>query len=245
MATRSKQIVQLNNRGVAYLEKGGLHRSFTLFRDCLRRTMTQIGDPSTPALPAPVPEHAPGQAPLWKRRGVAAFATATALQRHLACAPSEFLFSQGITLMEEAGAYSPNPIIDTTVASSIVLFNLALVHHLKGLNESSSLCLSKAHSFYFKGYQLLAGTGMELGSSGNPVVDLLSMALLNNAAQVGRELCYKQISQETFKQLVRVANQVNAVDYGESSIAVFMEQVKCDFLLNAIVLGDQSLAQAA
>ena len=245
MATRMKQIVQLNNWGVAYLEKGNLHKSFNLFRDCLRRTTAQLGDPSIQALPAPVPGHPAAQAPLWKRKGVAAFVSTRALQRHIGCAPSEFLFSQGIILMEELGAYSPNPNIDTIVASSIVLFNLALVYHLKGLNETSSRCLSKAHSFYFKSYQLLAGTGMNLGGSGNPAVDLVSMALLNNAAQVGRELCYKKISQETFEQLVRVASQVNAAGYGESSIAVFMEQVKCDFLLNAIVLRDQSLAPAA
>lgn len=246
MATRSQLTVQLNNRGVAYLEKGNLHKSFNLFRDSLRNTMAQLRVPSPPPTGAGAPQDLRQQSgSLWMTKGVTAFATAEALQRQLVCAHPDFLFSQGITLMEEAGAYSSDHLVDATVASAIVLFNLALVHHVKGLKESSSRCLIKAQSFYCRSYQLLVDTGVDLGSSGNPVIDLVSMALLNNAAQVGRELCQKQLSQEQFRRLILVATQVNAASYGEGSIATFMEEVKNSFLLNAIVLRDQSLAPAA
>lgn len=147
--------------------------------------------------------------------------------------------------MDESGAYSLNDVVDVTVASSIVLFNLALIHHIKGLKESSSRYLLKAESFYCRSYQLLVDTGLDLGRSGNPVIDFISMALLNNAAQVGRELCHSELSREQFQKLLKVATQVNAASYGDSSIAVFMEETKNDFLLNAIVLCDQSRAAAA
>ena len=180
--------------------------------------------------------------PLWKTKGMKAFATSKSSDRRLS---SDYMFAQGVTLMEESGAYSLDNVVDVTVASSIVLFNLALIHHIKGLKQNSSKYLVKAESFYCRSYQLLVDTGLDLGCSGNPVIDFVSMALLNNAAQVGRELCHSELSQQQFHRLMKVATQVNAASYGNGAIANFMEETKNDFLLNAIVLCDQSRAAAA
>jgi hypothetical protein len=241
------QAVHLNNRGVAYLEKGHLHKAFSLFRDALRSTMNQLRSTSESevATTAPIDTRAPEGAkqPLWRLKGMAAFASSKASTRIVS--PCDFMFSQGIILMEESGAYSLNDVVDITVTSSIALFNLALIHHIKGLTESSSKYLIRAESFYCRSYQLLVESGLDLGRSGNPVIDFVSMALLNNAAQVGRELCHSELSQEQFRKLLQVATQINAASYEEASIAQFMEETKNDFLLNAIVLCDQSRAAAA
>jgi hypothetical protein len=241
------QAVHLNNRGVAYLEKGHLHKSFTIFRDALRSTMNRLGNTSESEVAAIAPivtgSSEGAKLQLWKLKGMAAFASSKPTSRIVS--PCDFMFSHGITLMEESSAYSLNDVVDITVASSIILFNLALVHHIKGLTESSSKYLIRAESFYCRSYQLIVDTGLDLGRSGNPVIDFLSMALLNNAAQVGRELCHSELSQEQFRKLLQVATQINAASYGEASIAQFMEETKNDFLLNAIVLCDQSRAAAA
>jgi hypothetical protein len=243
------QAVRLNNRGVAYLEKGNLHKSFGLFRDALRSTMDQLRNTSESeasvgtADPSVTRSSEGTMQQLWRLKGMAAFASSRTTRRIIA--PCDFVFSQGITLMEESNAYSLNDVVDITVASSIVLFNLALIHHMRGLTASSSKYLVRAESFYCRSYQLLVETGLPLGRSGNPVIDFVSMALLNNAAQVGRELCHSELSQEQFRKLLQVATQVNTESYGEASIAQFMEETKNDFLLNAIVLCDQSRAAAA
>ncbi|CAB9519935.1 expressed unknown protein [Seminavis robusta] len=241
------QTVHLNNRGVAYLEKGHLHKSFNLFRDALRSTMNQLRDTTAQeaAQPTPSSSSAAEGTKLWRVKGMKAFANSKAPSNRRVLGPSDFMFSQGVTLMEEAGAYSSNHMVDVTVRSSIVLFNLALIHHIKGLTESNSKYLIKAESFYIRSHKLLVDTGLELGRCGNPVIDFVSMALLNNAAQVGRELCHSELSQQQFRQLMQIATQINAASYGESSIAQFMEETKNDFLLNAIVLCDQSRAAAA
>jgi len=261
MVSHCQLTVQLNNRGVAYLEKGNLNRSFTLFRDALRNTMAQLRDaaPSSPEDSAANKGTTATQTTaatataassaqvvqVWKSKGMKAFASAKSLRHRRNLTPCEVMFSQGITLMEESGAYSTDNVVDLTVASSIVLFNLALIHHIKGLNENSSKYLFKAESFYCRSYQLLVDTGLTLGCSCNPVIDFLSMALLNNAAQVGRELCHSELSREQFRQLIVVASQVNSESYGDLSIATFMEEIKTNFLLNAIVLQDQNVAAAA
>lgn len=250
MATHSRT-VQLNNRGVAYLEKGNFSKAFTLFRDALRNTMDQLRDtpPSEEAqalssTQSQVQAHETGR--IWRTKGMEALASSKSSKSERHFSHCDFVFSRGITLMEERGAYSANHVVDATVASSIVLFNLALIHHMKGLNESSSKYLVKAESFYCRSYQMMVDTGLDLGRNGNPVIDFLSMVLLNNAAQVGRELCHSELSQDHFQQLMLVATQVNTASYGEgSSIASFIEEQRTNFLLNAIALRDQNLAPAA
>ena len=240
MANQPELPVQLNNRGVAYLEKGNLNKAFTFFRYALRNTMTLLES----NLEAPKRSMVQGTRRAWKNKGLQAFVTSKPLTRRVA-SPCEFMYSQGITLLEEPDAYSLDDAVNMTVTSSIVLFNLALLHHIKGLQESTSRYLVKAEAFYSRSYQLLVGTGLELGGSGNPVIDLVSMALLNNAAHVGRELCHSERSQENFRKLMKLAVQVNTTTYGDSAISTFMEEAKNGFLLNAIVLSDQSRAPAA
>lgn len=182
MVARRKLSVELNNRGVAYLQKGSFHKSFKLFRDSVRNTITQISDPSPPPTLSQHTSHE--SKACWISKGVASFVMAEAMQRQLSSDCSRFLFSQGIMLVEKARAYSSDEVVDATVASSIVLFNLALVHHTKGLRKSLSHYLIKAQSLYCRSYQMLRDTGLPLGSSENPVIAFISNRLSVNDAVI-------------------------------------------------------------
>ena len=251
MTNPNELTVLLNNRGVAYLEMGNYAKAFALFRDALRNTMANLRETTeSEAQDEEVPQLSHKDCPeVWKNKGMEAFADLKYLPRLSSYGPvnSEYLFSEGITLMEEEDAYSPNKLVDVSVASSIVLFNLALIHHLKGLKDNSSKYLIKAESFYQKSFALLAETGLLLGRTGNPVIDFVAMALLNNAAQVGRELCHSEQSKQHFTELLAIALQVNAASYGDCSspVARFLDKTKMACLLNAMCLSEQTLAAAA
>ena len=228
--------------GVTRLATGSLRESCRFFHESLHATMAQLHEPSSVSQGS---RHLTSN-PVWMRKGTAAFVEADALQQQpqLFAAPASFLYPHGIALVDESGAYSSDRVTDDTIAASIVLFNLALVHHIKSVTESSSRWLVKAQSFYRRTYDMLVNLGFDLGSNANPMIDLLSMALLNNAAHVDYELCQRQSSVKRIQQLIHVASQVNAADYTEPSVVLFMENVRNDFLLNAVILQDQYLQQA-
>jgi tetratricopeptide (TPR) repeat protein len=248
MTTQSEETVELNNRGVAYLERGNFGKAFTLFRDALRNTMANLRETTATGQGAASPTSRKTSQDVWKTKGMEAFAASKSMRRlsSYGAVNSHYVFSEGITLMEENDAYSPNELVNVSVASSIVLLNLGLIHHLKGLKENSSKYLIKAESFYQKSFALLSETGLLLGRSGHPVIDYVALALLNNAAQVGRELAHTEQSKQNFTELLAVALQINAASYGDSSVvAKFLDETKMACLLNAMCLSEQTLAAAA
>jgi tetratricopeptide (TPR) repeat protein len=246
---------ELNNLGVYFLEVGDLRRSLDLFRDALKYTMGEVRVES--------PEELRSYA-----EALSSYAAAAAQHTHqnmkdatersypqrkqdLIPTPSSsstpFVHSQGINIISSPTAYSPDVLINTTVVSGIVIFNLAIVYHLKGLegNNLGVMRLLKAISLYQKSHLLLSDAGVPLGATGNPVIDMLSMALFNNMAQVSFELALYEESRHYFDNLVRFARTVSPQLYGNSYIGAILDQQKSNYLLNAIILQVPKLAPAA
>lgn len=243
----------LNNVAVAYLERGDLKRALELFRTALRATMGEVPRGAPPIVPPPAPLPLPSTES--QQSSTEPHHQPQQLQEQgQPTKPEEFnssafpfIHAQGFGIVGTPGAYSPDPLINTTVVSTIVIFNLAVVYHIKGLHEKavSETRLVKAHSLYVKAHMLLHDAGVTFGSTGNAVVDLLSMAVSNNLAHVCFELSSYDESRSHFDGLIRFALTVVPGRYGDQYIGSVMDQQKSNFLLNAIILHAPNFAPAA
>jgi tetratricopeptide (TPR) repeat protein len=245
----------LNNVAVAYLEGGHLRKALEHFRNALRMTMGDLRPPP-PHLPPPLPSqqrYDAGTGGGAARRGEPTWLQQQqrqpydSKQSELSSPGTPFIHAKGFGIVGAPGSYSPDPLINTTVISTIVIFNLALVYHIKGLHEKAltDARLHKAHSLYTKAYLLLNDAGVTFGSTGNAVVDLLSMAVSNNLAQVSYELLSYEESRAHFDSLIRFALTVVPGRYEDQYVGSVMDQQKSNFLLNAIILHAPNLAPAA
>jgi tetratricopeptide (TPR) repeat protein len=250
--------VEENNLGVSFLESGDLRGALERFSVALKLTMGDL-DPlaSTerdPTLDVPmtsveetqVLSHGseecsePPTTTRPKARDVSSLQEAKMIS-------APFAYGRGINLIPHATAYSPDPLINTTIVSSIIIFNLSIIYHLKGLEgrSMSDLRLRKARSLYQKAHNLLADAGVPLGATSNPVIDMLSMALFNNLAHVSFEMQAYDDSRRYFDKLIRFALTVVPARYGDAYVGSLLDQQKSNFLLNAIILQAPKLAAAA
>ncbi|GAX20290.1 hypothetical protein FisN_6Hh241 [Fistulifera solaris] len=249
---------ELNNLGALHLQGGHLRTSLDLFRDALSLTLldleaeqrssccNDISDESRTASPQTSDEVAACSA---SPNQAASASSCTEEADCLQPSPSStaFVQSQAINVIPLPNAYSHDPLVNMTIVSSIVLFNLGIVYHLKGLegtNESSSY-LVKSCSLYQKSQVLLADSGVPLNCTGNPVIDILSMAINNNLAQVFFELSMYDDSRQHFEQLIAFAVTVVPARYGDLAIGNLIDEQKSKFLLNAMILHAPKLAPAA
>lgn len=99
-----------------------------------------------------------------------------------------------------ATAYSQDPLTNISVAFAIVLFNMGIAFHWQALHEELSVsscspdpnthvawydCLTRAKLLYLKAQFIFNKLGItNEAACGHAVIDLVSMALLNNLAQV-------------------------------------------------------------
>ena len=146
--------------------------------------------------------------------------------------------------------FSSEPMVDRTICSSIIVFNLALVYHRKGTLEGGHQGLvAKARKLYEKSYQLLADTGANMDSSGDLLVDLLCMAMVNNLAYISFVMSDYLRSTEYSNELIRFGLSIASSpsirkDGTHVSIALLDQQTR-NFLLNAMILRLPSPAPAA
>ena len=105
--------------------------------------------------------------------------------------------------------------------------------------------LSKALSLYQKCHHLLSDANVATVSSGNAVVDLVAMALLNNQAQLSFERSKYKESRALFDKLIKYTATVLGTDYGDEDITALMDVQRQNFLLNAIILNAPFVAAAA
>ena len=67
------------------------------------------------------------------------------LDTHQLGASARFVYSRGMRMLTTPGdCFSHDLLQDGTIRSAIVVYNLALVYHLKGVNEASQVALQKA-----------------------------------------------------------------------------------------------------
>ena len=250
MAVNIQAVAGRNNLGVSCIDSGDVQSALDHFSAALKYTMGDLDaidgggqdDLNKPCnflvtLPSEADANLHAKPAIVSRRsnGVA---TPVSLP---------FVYTRGINVIPCAGAYSSDPLINMTIMSSIIIFNISIVYHLKGLEEESSgrFRLSKAKSLYEKSRRLLSHAGVPLNATGNPVIDVLSMALYNNLAHVSFELRLFVESRNCFDRLIRFALTVVPLRYGDHYVATLLDQQKSNFLLNAIILQPPRLAAAA
>ncbi|GKY97610.1 hypothetical protein MPSEU_000719400 [Mayamaea pseudoterrestris] len=253
-----QEAVDENNHGVAKLEAGDLRSALEHFSLALKYTMGDL-DPLARELPQGVrnvTKHTDVHAPSHRRSGSGEPPATTRPKPRDAASLQEgkmnpisapFAYGRGINLIPHESAYSPDPLINTTVVSSIIIFNLSIIYHLKGLEGRcmSDMRLRKAKSLYQKAHNLLADAGVPLNATSNPVIDMLSMALYNNLAHVTFEMQAYDESRKFFDSLIRFALTVVPNLYGDAYVGSLLDQQKSNFLLNAIILQAPKLAAAA
>jgi hypothetical protein len=246
-------VAQLNNLGVACLDNLDLRAALDLFRDALKYHVgdMQPADDLERAPPVPIPVPVPGEAhsdnapqskhPLDPSK--------ISPLSYVWDTPSsvQFVHARGINVIASPTAYSPDVFVNATIVSSIIIFNLAAVYHLKGLEECGDrdARLSKARLLYDKSDHLLKDAGVPMNSTGNPVIDMLSMALFNNLAHASFELACYADSRTYFDLLIRFSLTVVPSRYDDAYIGSLLDQEKSSFLLNAIILHAPKLAPAA
>jgi hypothetical protein len=89
---------------------------------------------------------------------------------------------------------------------------------------------------------LLLSTGVSSSEwTGNAILDLLGMAVLNNLGQICCETADYGHSSDYYKHLIQlIARQqqgTGGVYYGNSRLDYFMEKQRSIFLLNAVLIG--------
>lgn len=130
-----------------------------------------------------------------------------------------FVFSHAIPLVPEHH-FSKNMTDNSKICTAVVVFNLALTLHLRGLADSmsgrrSSLrCLQNAKSLYLHTLQLIAPTMnkhyQDKSSTNNVAFDLLAVALLNNTALIHLDLFEFAESAIAFERLVQYFTTISS-----------------------------------
>lgn len=251
-------VAERNNLGVAHLDAGDMKSALSHFSEALNCTMRDLEE--EPVEVAPVvgwdsnggkEESSVAQEMVFLPHESDSYVQEKArivpLPTKTCPATLPFAYVRGINLIPCQGAYSPDPLVNATIVSSIIIFNLSIIYHLKGLEagDRSVQLLNKARSLYQKCQSLVADAGVPLGATGNPVIDMLSMALYNNLAHVSFEMdCYGD-SRLYFEHLIQVSLTVVPESYGDAYSGILLDQQKSHFLLNAIILQAPKLAAAA
>ena len=244
---------EVNNAGVSHLEDGDVCKALACFRDALRQIMG-AGIPGQPpaannatgarATFAFSPESLPRSSTSYMH---ATETTASVSQTKPSQPDLSFLYAQGFCVVATPGAYSPDPMTNTTVVAALIVFNLAVVYHIKGIlvKGLGDAHLVKSYNLYERSQQLVRDMGVTIEYTGNAVVDLLFMAVANNLAHVCHERNDYVEARVRFDALIRFALTVVPARYGDEYVTSVMETQKSNFLLNTIILQAPSSAQAA
>lgn len=270
----SVMAAELNNLGALHLQNGNLRTSLDLFRDALSLTLLDLeAEQHSSSSSTTTTTTTMACEDQKEQTRMSHPSVCHALSHHHAAASSSpslssgacsecdgvpptssssataFIQSQAINVIPLPTAYSQDPLVNMTIVSSIVLFNLGIVYHLKGLEGKtcdSSAHLVKSCSLYQKSQVLLADSGVPMNCcTGNPVIDMLSMAISNNLAQVFYELSMYDDSRQHFEHLIAFALTVAPARYGDLYIGNLIDEQKSKFLLNALILHAPKLAAAA
>ena len=233
--SRRDDAALLNNHGVVCLDRGDMLQAQKLFYEALRCARKEIHAPSKNLFLPPI-----GVEPTF-------FGTCIGLdqQQEEIHNTLGLLHSQAFPICRRN--FSNEPTVDRTICSSIIVFNLALVYHRKGMLEGHQGLVERARNFYEKSYRLLADTGANMDSTGDLLVDLLCMAMVNNLAYISFDMSDYLRSTEYSNELIRFALSVASSPSIriDSHVSIALDQQKCNFLLNAMILRSPSLAPAA
>ena len=142
-----------------------------------------------------------------------------------------YVFSYALTLKKhcaQVNISAPDYCLRETI---VIMFNLALVHHWRGINLQGSSFLPKALKLYEMAISLVQRSHF-------PESNMLLLGLLNNCGQIHHELAEYSLSTECFKNLksLLVSGAANSVDD---------KDMQEGFLLNLLFLDAPENAAAA
>lgn len=255
------QAAQINNYGVSCIRSGSLEEASKLFRRGLQLTQMQseldsktqqIAFGVVPPLDPSVPfSHIVGIPESLSYERLLDSNTGNPAKKCESGEDSIYLHHHGISLRLN-GDYSPDPLLNTTIFSCIMIYNLGLTRQLQSSrNEtakaSRSSYLQSSLSLYSKARQLLAGCSG--GVQGIPELDVLVMALCNNSGYaayqagdyISSELYYHSLTEYVTASASLTCNNNCWDEQTQFIVHRFMHE----FLLNAMVLQRPKLASAA
>eukprot|EP00549_Striatella_unipunctata_P009765 CAMPEP_0118684682 /NCGR_PEP_ID=MMETSP0800-20121206/6791_1 /TAXON_ID=210618 ORGANISM="Striatella unipunctata, Strain CCMP2910" /NCGR_SAMPLE_ID=MMETSP0800 /ASSEMBLY_ACC=CAM_ASM_000638 /LENGTH=247 /DNA_ID=CAMNT_0006581439 /DNA_START=26 /DNA_END=769 /DNA_ORIENTATION=+ len=125
---------------------------------------------------------------------------------------------------------------ESTDKSFIILYNLAIAHHLIGLKKSSTNTLEKALNLYGMAQDLLI-SGQGSFPAASPLIARVVMAILNNMGHIHYELGRYEEATTFVNELSRTMFSLGA-DYME-------EGELDDFLLTVMFMSEPPVAAAA
>lgn len=163
---------------------------------------------------------------------------------HYYSATAHIIYSEGISMSTflksplDEGSPIPSTTPNKAIMSSLITFNLALAYHLHGVSEMANCAsfLRKAKDLYEKSIRLLFSSVDGAGvhhSTRTAITDLLSMALLNNSAQISFEFSAHQDVQYLSACLLRFAAARATYDTEKATTA--MSRLRAVFFLNATI----------
>lgn len=118
---------------------------------------------------------------------------------------------------------------DETLLSAVILFNMALLHHARGLEVGKSEFLERASCLYH------IAVGIIQQQDVNATTDLILLALLNNMAHVDSYLCRLDDMKDSLEQMREIlstefidcdADPINEDDYIIFSLNVMFGTTK-------------------
>jgi tetratricopeptide (TPR) repeat protein len=119
------------------------------------------------------------------------------------------IYRCAVHMPEESAVASQNTSHTSMSSSAIIMFNMALAHHLSGIEEESQGKLKKAIKLYEFTYNLLKDE--ECGAS--PSFQLFAMACINNLGQLYQLLGEQQKAEGCFQHMLSVL--MFLIDSGE------------------------------
>lgn len=268
-----QRTVAFNNHAVALLKAGDLQTSLSLFRGALQSTIGLLdGSSECPSATPQEIQACPSRCGVIGTSRSCDSSLGQGQQQHIQAhlqvqdqpfhsdsfqeiegdAINQFAFVRALNLIPLRNVYSEDPLVNLSIVSSIVLFNLSIVYHRQGLAQEMECQarlaqenLYKAQSLYAKAQALLMESRISTTEShGHAVIDILNMAIYNNLAQSYHIQANFAASKHYFGLLVRYASSV-IPELHDPDTANLLEWHKSFFLLNAFALQPPAAASAA
>jgi tetratricopeptide (TPR) repeat protein len=148
---------------------------------------------------------------------------------------SSIIYRCAVHMPEEAAVTNQNT--SHTMSSAIIMFNMALAHHLSGIEEASLGKQRKAIKLYTFTYDLLK----DAECARSPSLQLFAMACINNLGQLYQSLGEQQIAEGYYQHMLSVL--ILLIDSGEGigrEFTCFLQNAS-----HALLMGSSHTSAAA
>lgn len=223
----SNSIAARNNEAVAFLQSGAREAAV---RNLKLAVTSIVAEPMVaPAIPS---EDSPVQTDLNRDAPIRCVEISNKQQKK----ECQFLFLSALTVSEEAAI---------PLKSSVVLYNLALIHHMTGVRECASKKIIAARRLYLLALDLVK---KHSESQGSKKALLLSLAIANNLGEIYMQQSHDvKEARKCFSLLHEILRHLDLNANGTDASLDPNESEYSFFYLNAMVrgTGDFVVATAA